>query len=91
MHVKRSVAFHISVFASDQATAEHILYITEPKELLPLLKWRGQNRLNWEKIDDLFMVALMWVKFSNDLYLKERLLMTGVRRLVEDTFDPRWG
>ena len=80
------------MYAGDRLTAETILTIFDPRELLPLLKWpKNELRHRWEKIEQTLMISLMWVKFSEDKYLRKRLLDTGNSRLIEDTPDPRWG
>lgn len=52
-----------------------------------------QLRADWEEVKDQVMYEVCYAKFSQDEYLKDKLLATGDRELVEGNFhgDRCWG
>lgn len=48
-------------------------------------------RPDWEKIKFGIMLKVLWAKFTSYDYLRDMLLNTGNKILMEDSLDPIWG
>jgi ribA/ribD-fused uncharacterized protein len=55
-------------------------------------EWKDHRRKDWDDVKVPLMRQLLWAKVEQHPYVKKKLLESGTRRLVEDSWrDDFWG
>lgn len=80
-----------AIYCDDNGAATHIRYTTDPKAAKELgLKVTGLANTDWENEKSDIMYEILKIKFKNNDELKQELLNTQDRQLVECGFDKYW-
>jgi ribA/ribD-fused uncharacterized protein len=85
--------FQAQKFVSDETHLHNVLQLPKPIEaLFYSRKHRSAVRSNWVQVKDEIMLRACMAKFEQHPWLRELLLSTGNRQLVEHTTkDSYWG
>ncbi|CAF1220234.1 unnamed protein product [Adineta steineri] len=85
--------FQAQKFISDEIHYQNILQLAKPcKVFYYVRKHKSSRRADWDDVKDEIMFKACLAKFQQHLKLKELLLSTGDRTLVEHTKnDSYWG
>ena len=90
---EKYMMYQKAIYFKDYETAEKILNTDEPKEQKKfgrLVKNFDENK--WNEVCELIVYTANYAKFTQNLNLKEKLLNTGDKIIVEcSPYDAIWG